>query len=51
MEDNALVRQSHMVAEGNPRVADYLSTLGKEVGGTVNLEAFARLSVGERGDV
>lgn len=49
-EDNALVRQSHMVAEGNPRITDYLRDLGEGVGGTVTLEAFARLAVGERED-
>ncbi|CAN0404667.1 unnamed protein product [Ascophyllum nodosum] len=48
LEDNALVRQSHMVAEGNPRVSDYLGVLGEQVGGTVTVEGFARLSVGER---
>ncbi|CAM9388051.1 unnamed protein product [Hapterophycus canaliculatus] len=48
LETNALVRQAHMVAEGNPRVADHLTTLGAEVGGTVTLESFARLAVGER---
>lgn len=49
MEDNALVRQSHVVAEGNPKVADHLSSLGDKLGGTVTLEGFARLAVGERG--
>lgn len=48
MEDNALLRQSHMIAEGNPRVADHLVSLGEQVGGTVTLEGFARLTVGER---
>ncbi|CAM9168517.1 unnamed protein product [Ectocarpus fasciculatus] len=48
LETNALTRQAHMVAEGNPRVADHLTSLGEEVGGTVTLEGFARLAVGER---
>eukprot|EP00903_Cladosiphon_okamuranus_P009138 g8731.t1 len=48
LETNALMRQAHMVAEGNPRVADHLTSLGEEVGGTVTLEGFARLAVGER---
>lgn len=48
METNALIRQAHMVADGNPRVADHLTSLGEEVGGTVTLEGFARLAVGER---
>lgn len=48
LETNALMRQAHMVAEGNPRVADHLKGLGQEVGGTVTLESFARLAVGER---
>lgn len=37
-----------MVVEGNPRVEDHLKNLGDEVGGTVTLEAFARLAVGDR---
>lgn len=48
LETNALMRQAHMVAEGNPRVEDHLKGLGEEVGGTVTLEGFARLAVGER---
>ncbi|CAM9573405.1 unnamed protein product [Pylaiella littoralis] len=48
LETNALVRQAHVVAEGNPSVADHLTGLGDEVGGTVTLEGFARLAVGER---
>eukprot|EP00752_Nemacystus_decipiens_P005217 g4736.t1 len=48
LETNALMRQAHMVAEDNPKVADYLTSLGKEVEGTVTLEGFARLAVGER---
>ncbi|CAN0532321.1 unnamed protein product, partial [Ectocarpus sp. 12 AP-2014] len=30
LETNALTRQAHMVAEGNPRVADHLTSLGEE---------------------
>ena len=48
MDTNALVCQAHMVAEGNPKVADYLRGLKAEAGGTVTVEGFARLSVGER---
>lgn len=48
MQANALVRQPHVIAEGNPIVADVLTALGEEVGAAVTVEAFARLSVGER---
>ncbi|CAM9096072.1 unnamed protein product [Laminaria digitata] len=48
LDTNALVCQAHMVAEGNPKVADYLRDLKGEAGGTVTVEGFARLSVGER---
>lgn len=48
MQENALVHQTHVVAEGNPTVADMLTALGEEVGAAVTVEGFARLSVGER---
>eukprot|EP00904_Undaria_pinnatifida_P001229 jgi/Undpi1/11106/HiC_scaffold_30.g13404.m1 len=35
LDTNALVCQAHMVAEGNPKVSDYLRDLKEEAGGTV----------------
>lgn len=42
------MRQAHVVAEGNPKIADMLTALGEKLGGEVTVEGFARLSVGER---
>ncbi|CAM9953863.1 unnamed protein product [Discosporangium mesarthrocarpum] len=47
LEEKALLCQSHMVAEGNPRVSDHLERVGKALGGDVTLQGFVRFSVGD----
>jgi elongation factor Ts len=44
----SLLDQPHMIEEGNPKVADVATALGKRLGGKVEVAAFVRYKTGEQ---
>ncbi|CAM9445650.1 unnamed protein product [Choristocarpus tenellus] len=48
LEEKALVMQTHMIVDGNPKVSDRLEEVGTQLGTTLSVEGFQMYSVGKR---